>query len=74
MRTSLKITAGLAVAGMLALTGCSGDAGAGGDETFKVAAFTAGVCIVVGLVALTAKETKGLSLEEIDVVHEERSR
>jgi ABC-type sugar transport system substrate-binding protein len=47
MRTRLKITAGLVAAGLLALTGCSGDAGtgaggAGDDGTFKVAAFTAG--------------------------------
>lgn len=59
MRTPLKITAGLAVAGMLALTGCSGDAGAGGDETFKVAAFTAGYGTPAGKESLDELVEKG---------------
>ncbi|QCU76986.1 hypothetical protein E7744_01160 [Citricoccus sp. SGAir0253] len=50
MRTRLTLTTGLAVAGLLTLSACGGDAGggtgsggaAGDDGTFKVAAFTAG--------------------------------
>ena len=71
---ALGTQVGFAVSGGLAPVLASAAAGAGGENWVSVAAFTAGVCIVVGLVALTAKETKGLSLEEIDVVHEERSR
>jgi MFS family permease len=71
---ALGTQVGFAVSGGLAPVLASAVAGAGGENWVSVAAFTAGVCIVVGLVALTAKETKGLSLEEIDVVHEERSR
>lgn len=59
MRTSLKITAGLAVAGMLALTGCSGDAGAGGEDSFKVAAFTAGYGTPAGKESLDELVEKG---------------
>lgn len=59
MRTSLKITAGLAVAGMLALTGCSGDAGAGGGDSFKVAAFTAGYGTPAGKESLDELVEKG---------------
>ncbi len=58
MRTSLKITAGLAVAGMLALTGCSGDAG-GGDDAFKVAAFTAGYGTPAGKESMDELVEKG---------------
>jgi hypothetical protein len=71
---ALGTQVGFAVSGGLAPVLASAVAGAGGENWVSVAAFTAGVCIVVGLVAMTAKETKGLSLEEIDTVHEERSR
>lgn len=71
---ALGTQVGFAVSGGLAPVLASAVAGAGGENWVSGAAFTAGVCIVVGLVAMTAKETKGLSLEEIDVVHEERSR
>ncbi|MFC0248154.1 sugar ABC transporter substrate-binding protein [Citricoccus parietis] len=63
MRTPLKLTAGLAVAGLLALTGCSGDAGAGGGggegEPFKVAAFTAGYGTPAGKESLDELVEKG---------------
>ncbi|MFC7401380.1 sugar ABC transporter substrate-binding protein [Citricoccus sp. GCM10030269] len=61
MRTSLKITAGLAAASLLALTGCSGEAGAGGgdDGTFKVAAFTAGYGTPAGKESLDELVEKG---------------
>ena len=71
---ALGTQVGFAVSGGLAPVLASAVAGAGGENWVSVAAFTAGVCVLVGLVAMTAKETKGLSLEEIDVVHEERSR
>lgn len=58
MRTSLKITAGLAVAGMLALTGCSGDGG-GGDDSFRVAAFTAGYGTPAGKESMDELVEKG---------------
>ncbi|WP_313816032.1 sugar ABC transporter substrate-binding protein [Citricoccus sp.] len=63
MRTPLKLTAGLAVVGLLALTGCSGDAGTGsGDgegEPFKVAAFTAGYGTPAGKESLDELVEKG---------------
>ncbi|NUL45305.1 sugar ABC transporter substrate-binding protein [Cellulosimicrobium funkei] len=63
MRTPLKITAGLAVAGLLALTACSGDAGtgteAGGDAPLKVAAFTAGYGTPAGKESLDELVEKG---------------
>ncbi len=65
---------GFAVSGGLAPVLASAVAGAEGENWLSVASFTAGVCILVGLVAMTAKETKGLTLEEIDIAHEERSR
>ena len=71
---ALGTQVGFAVSGGLAPVLASAVAGAGGENWVSVAAFTAGVCVLVGLVAMTAKETKGLSLEEIDIVHEERSR
>lgn len=71
---ALGTQVGFAVSGGLAPVLASAAAGAGGENWVSVAAFTAGVCVLVGLVAMTAKETKGLSLEEIDIVHEERSR
>ena len=71
---ALGTQVGFAVSGGLAPVLASAVAGAGGENWVSVAAFTAGVCVLVGLVAMTAKETKGLSLEELDIVHEERSR
>ncbi|WP_114149002.1 MFS transporter, partial [Brevibacterium epidermidis] len=67
---ALGTQVGFAVSGGLAPVLASAVAGAGGENWVSVAAFTAGVCVLVGLVAMTAKETKGLSLEEIDIVHE----
>ena len=71
---ALGTQVGFAVSGGRAPVLASAVAGAGGENWVSVAAFTAGVCVLVGLVAMTAKETKGLSLEESDIVHEERSR
>lgn len=65
---------GFAVSGGLAPVLASAVAGASGENWISVAGFTAGVCVFTALAAMTAKETKALSLEEIDTVHEARSR
>lgn len=65
---------GFAVSGGLAPVLASAVAGASGQNWVFVAGFTAGVCVLTAVAAMTAKETKGLSLEEIDTVHEARSR
>ncbi|GAA1550671.1 MULTISPECIES: MFS transporter [Brevibacterium] len=79
--TSVRVTGlalgtqiGFAVSGGLAPVLASAVAGASGENWVSVAGFTAGVCVFTALAAMTAKETKGLSLEEIDTVHEARSR
>lgn len=64
---------GFAVSGGLAPVLASAVAGASGENWISVAGFTAGVCVLTALAAMTAKETKGLSLEEIDTVHAARS-
>ncbi|MCF2586875.1 MFS transporter [Brevibacterium sp. UCMA 11752] len=64
---------GFAVSGGLAPVLASAVAGASGENWISVAGFTAGVCVFTALAAMTAKETKGLSLEEIDTVHAARS-
>ena len=63
---------GFAVSGGLAPVLASAVAGASGQNWISVAGFTAGVCVFAALAAMTAKETKGLSLEEIDTVHARR--
>ncbi|SMX97099.1 Na+/melibiose symporter [Brevibacterium sp. 239c] len=65
---------GFAVSGGLAPVLASAVAGTSGQNWISVAGFTAGVCVFTAVAAMTAKETKGLSLEEIDTVHEARSR
>ncbi|WP_193071180.1 MFS transporter [Brevibacterium sp. FME37] len=65
---------GFAVSGGLAPVLASAVAGTSGQNWISVAGFTAGVCVFTAVAAMTAKETKGLSLEEIDTVHEVRSR
>ncbi len=62
MRTKFKVAAAVAAAAVLALTGCSGsgsgDSSGGGDDTFKVIAFTSGNQTPVGawwVKAVTAK-------------------
>ncbi|GER23775.1 hypothetical protein NCCP1664_22700 [Zafaria cholistanensis] len=64
MRKRMTAFAGLALASALALTGCSGSASeAGGSEdTFKVAAFTAGYGTPVGKSTLDAFVEKGKAL------------
>ncbi|MGO2153112.1 MAG: MFS transporter, partial [Brevibacterium aurantiacum] len=64
---------GFAVSGGLAPVLASAVAGASGENWISVAGFTAGVCVFTALAAMTAKETKSLSLEEIDTVHAARS-
>ncbi|TSI19640.1 MFS transporter [Brevibacterium aurantiacum] len=64
---------GFAVSGGLAPVLASAVAGASGENWVSVAGFTAGVCVFTALAAMTAKETKGLSLDEIDTVHAARS-
>lgn len=74
--TSVRVTGlalgtqiGFAVSGGLAPALASAVAGPSGENWVSVAAVTAGVCAVVALAALTARETKGLSLSEIDAHH-----
>ena len=52
---ALGTQVGFAVSGGLAPVLASAVAGAGGENWVSVAAFTAGVCVLVGLVAMTAK-------------------
>ena len=79
--TSVRVTGlalgtqiGFAVSGGLAPALASAVAGPEGENWMSVAAVTAGVCLFVAAAALTARETKGLTLAEIDVVHSERER
>ena len=65
---------GFAVSGGLAPVVASAVAGASGQNWGSVAGFTAAVCMLVSLAALTAKETKSRTLDEINTLHEERSR
>jgi ABC-type sugar transport system substrate-binding protein len=65
MRKRLTALAGLALASAMALTGCSGSAGstaAGSEDTFKVAAFTAGYGTPVGKATLDSFVEKGKAL------------
>lgn len=78
--TSVRVTGlalgtqiGFAVSGGLAPALASAVAGASGENWVSVAAVTAGVCLLVALVALTAGETKNLSLTDIDELHEARA-
>lgn len=57
---------GFAVSGGLAPVMASAVAGATGENWISVAGFTAGVCVLVALAAMTAKETKSMTLAEID--------
>lgn len=65
---------GFAVSGGLAPVVASAVAGTSGQNWASVAGFTAVVCLLVSLAALTAKETKSRTLDEINVLHADRSR
>lgn len=58
MKKTLKMSVGIVAIGALALTGCSGDAGADGDS-FTVAAFTAGYGTPAGKESLDELVAKG---------------
>ena len=79
--TSVRVTGlalgtqiGFAVSGGLAPVAASAVAGTSGQNWGSVAGFTAAVCVLVSFAALTAKETKSLRLDEINALHEDRSR
>lgn len=74
--TSVRVTGlalgtqiGFALSGGLAPALASAVAGPTGENWVSVAAVTAGICLVVAVVALTAAETKSLSLAEVDELH-----
>ncbi|MEF3120031.1 MFS transporter [Kocuria flava] len=64
---------GFAVSGGLTPVVASALAGADGTNWLAVAAFVSGACAVSALAALTAKETKDLSLAQIDELHTTRT-
>lgn len=64
---------GFAVSGGFAPVIASLLAGAEGDNWGQVGIFMAVICLIAAGAALTAKETKDLSLDEIDAVHTGRA-
>ncbi|BAU94822.1 shikimate transport protein ShiA [Corynebacterium suranareeae] len=78
--TSVRVTGlalgtqiGFAVSGGFVPVIASALAGEQGDQWVKVAIFVGVTCVISALVAMTAKETKSLTLDEIDALHTARS-
>lgn len=77
--TSVRVTGlalgtqiGFAVSGGFVPVIASALAGDQGDQWMKVSIFVGVVCVISALVAMTAKETKALTLDEIDALHTAR--